>query len=160
MFKMFAVGNAAAFVKQNEWLLCQTVFAGYLLLLSWMDVRKRKLNLAVLLSGFPMAVLGQICFGSMPGILQAAGGAVGLVFFVVSRMTREAFGYGDSILIAIMGIFVGFWNILSVLMGAFSMAALFSIIMLIRNHFTKKSSFPFVPFLTAAYIAGMITGGY
>lgn len=157
---MFAVENAVTFVKQNGWILCQTGFAGYLLFLSWMDIRRRKLNLVILLSGFPMVVLGQICFGGIPVILQAAGGAVGLVFLLVSKVTGEAFGYGDSILIAIMGIFVGFWNILSVLMGAFSLAALFSVVMLIRDHFTRKSSFPFVPFMTAAYITGIIIGGY
>ena len=67
---MFAVGNAAAFVKQNEWLLCQTVFAGYLLLLSWMDVRKRKLNLE----------WGPLSQSEIAPILNAVSG----VFFTVT----------------------------------------------------------------------------
>ena len=59
-----------------------------------------------------------------------------------------------------MGGFLGFWNILSLLVAAFSIAALFSIFMLVRKKFHKKSAFPFVPFLTAAYIGGMIIGAY
>ena len=90
----------------------------------------------------------------------AAGAGVGIVFLVVSRVTDESLGYGDSILILIMGGFLGFWNILSLLVAAFSMAALFSIFMLLRKKFHRKSAFPFVPFLTAAYIGGMIIGAY
>ena len=93
-------------------------------------------------------------------MILAAGGGVGLVFIIISRVSGESFGYGDSILITIMGIFVGFWDILGLLMGAFSMAAVFSAVMMIRRRFSRKTSFPFVPFLAAAYIGGMLIGAY
>ena len=91
---------------------------------------------------------------------MAAGAGTGIVFLIISKVTDESFGYGDSILILIMGGFLGFWNILTVLLTAFSMAALFSSFMLIRKKFHRKSAFPFVPFLTASYIGGMIVGMY
>ena len=85
---------------------------------------------------------------------------MGLGFLAVSKVSGEALGYGDSILITILGIFLGFWNILSVLMAAFLLAAVFSAVMLARRGFTRKSSFPFVPFLAAAYIGAVLTGGF
>ena len=111
-------------------------------------------------SGFIIVVAGFLCGRDIHVILLAAGAGVGIVFLVISRVTEESFGYGDSILIVIMGGFLGFWNILSLLVMAFSMSALFSIFMLIKKKFHRKSAFPFVPFLTAAYIGGIFIGIY
>ena len=148
------------FIMENRWTLCQLLFAVYMIVLMLMDIKWKKLSLAALMSGFIILTAGFLCGRNIHVMLLAAGAGVGIVFIVVSRVTEEAFGYGDSILILIMGGFIGFWNILSLLVAAFSMAALFSIFMLLRKKFHRKSAFPFVPFLTAAYIGGMIIGAY
>ena len=148
------------FIMENRWTLCQLLFAVYMIVLMLMDIKWKKLSLAALMSGFIILTAGFLCGRNIHVMLLAAGAGVGIVFMVVSRVTEEAFGYGDSILILIMGGFIGFWNILSLLVAAFSMAALFSIFMLLRKKFHRKSAFTFVPFLTAAYIGGMIIGAY
>lgn len=148
------------FIMENRWTLCQLLFAVYMIILMLMDIKWKKLSLAALMSGFILLAAGFLCGRNIHVMLLAAGAGVGIVFMVVSRVTEEAFGYGDSILILIMGGFLGFWNILFLLVTAFSMAALFSIFMLLRKKFHRKSAFPFVPFLTAAYIGGMIIGAY
>lgn len=148
------------FIMENRWTLCQLLFAVYMIVLMIMDIKWKKLSLAALMSGFILLAAGFLCGRNIHVMLLAAGAGVGIVFMVVSRVTEEAFGYGDSILILIMGGFLGFWNILFLLVAAFSMAALFSIFMLLRKKFHRKSAFPFVPFLTAAYIGGMIIGAY
>ena len=164
MFQVFGTqrmtGMDTGFMMENRWILCQLLFAVYMIVLMIMDIKWKKLSLAVLISGFILLPAGFLCGRSIHIILLAAGAGVGIIFLIVSRVTEEAFGYGDSILIMIMGGFLGFWNILSLLVAAFSMAALFSIFMLIRKKFHRKSAFPFVPFLTAAYIGGIIIGAY
>lgn len=171
MMKIYAAGinnaeiniteiNMAEMFSDYKWLICQTVFAGYMIVLAVMDIRWKKLSLMILLSGTVPLAAGFLCDREIHIILLAAGAAVGVIFLIISRVTEDSFGYGDSILIMIMGGFLGFWNILSLLTAAFSMAALFSIFMLIRKRFHRKSSFPFVPFLTAAYIGGMFFGIY
>ena len=164
MFQVFGTqlmtGSVTAFIMDNRWTMCQLLFAVYMSILAIMDIKWKKLSLAALMSGFIILTAGFLCGRNIHVMLLAAGAGVGIVFIVVSRVTEEAFGYGDSILILIMGGFIGFWNILSLLVTAFSMAALFSIFMLLRKKFHRKSAFPFVPFLTAAYIGGMIIGAY
>lgn len=166
MFQMFgAVSmeetiNIAAVFSYHKWLICQTVFAGYMIVLAVMDIRWRKLSFMVLLSGTIPLAAGFLCDREIHIVLLAAGAATGVIFLIISRVTEDSFGYGDSILIMIMGGFLGFWNILALLTAAFSMAAVFSVFMLIRKKFHRKSSFPFVPFLTAAYIGGMFFGVY
>lgn len=157
---MFRIGITVGFIEDNRWILCQVLFAGYMGILAVMDIRKRRLSLLFLLCGMLFIIIQSFCGREIsPGVL-ASGGAVGMIFLLISRITGEALGYGDSILILIMGIFLGFWEILYLLMGAFSMAAFFSAAMLVKTRFNRKCSFPFVPFLTAAYIGGMLLGGY
>lgn len=157
---MFQLESAAKIISDNGWILCQAGFAVYLMILTIMDMKWKKLHFLFLLSGGCISGAGYFLGREIPFLLLAAGGAVGILFLLISRMTGESLGYGDSILILIMGTFIGFWNLLYLLMTAFFAAAFFSIVMMIRNRFNRKSSFPFVPFLTAAYIGGMIIAGY
>lgn len=147
-------------ITENAGIFFKILFAVYILILAVMDIRTRRLHLGILLSGFPLAVVGRIAVGNIPAALVIAGGASGALFVIVSRVTEEAFGYGDSILITITGIFLGIWDLLSMLVTAFFLAAVFSGIMLSRKQYTRKSSFPFVPFLAIAYLGGALIGGY
>ena len=157
---MRTIENAADIIIKNRWFICQCIFLVYIAALAVMDFKYRKLPLKTLLSGLFIAAAGCLCGREISPVLLATGGCMGIVFLLISRVSGESFGYGDSILILIMGIFLGFWEILYLLMGAFSMAAFFSAAMLVKTRFNRKSSFPFVPFLTAAYIGGMLLGGY
>lgn len=157
---MFGLKETVKLITENSWMSVQMLFTGYLLVLSVMDIRWKKLHLLFLMSGLLLVAAGFFTDREIPFLLLTAGAGVGILFFIISRITRESFGYGDSILILIMGAFLGFWNILSLLLLAFSMAAIFSVILLTGKKFSRKSSFPFVPFLTAAYMGGMFFGYY
>ena len=143
MFQMFGIDELKALFTDYSWILCQVLFAGYMTVLAIMDIKWKQISLALLLSGLIFVAAGLFCSRNISIFLPAAGAAVGIVFIIISRVTEESFGYGDSILILIMGGFLGF-----------------SVFMLIRKKFHRKSTFPFVPFLTAAYIGGMFVGMY
>ena len=100
---MFSIKNAAEFAVANRWFLCRIVFALYLVILTVMDLKRRKLKLSVLLAGGIFIPAGVFCSSGVSPVYLAAGGAVGAVFLGISKITEESFGYGDSILILIMG---------------------------------------------------------
>lgn len=157
---MRTIENAADIIIKNRWFICQCIFLVYIAALAVMDFKHRKLPLKTLLSGLFIAAAGCLCGREISPVLLATGGCMGIVFLLISRVSGESFGYGDSILILIIGIFLGFWNLMYLLLGAFSMAAVFSAVMMIKHRFNRKSSFPFVPFLAAAYLGGMFIGTY
>lgn len=157
---MRTIENAADMIIKNRWFICQCIFLVYIAALAVMDFKYRKLPLKTLLSGLFIAAAGCLCGREISPVLLATGGCMGIVFLLISRVSGESFGYGDSILILIIGIFLGFWNLMYLLLGAFSMAAVFSAVMMIKHRFNRKSSFPFVPFLAAAYLGGMFIGTY
>ena len=157
---MRTIENAADIIIKNRWFICQCIFLVYIAALAVMDFKYRKLPLKTLLSGLFIVAAGCLCGREISPVLLATGGCMGIVFLLISRVSGESFGYGDSILILIIGIFLGFWNLMYLLLGAFSMAAVFSAVMMIKHRFNRKSSFPFVPFLAAAYLGGMFIGTY
>lgn len=157
---MRTIENAADIIIKNRWFICQCIFLVYIAALAVVDFKYRKLPLKTLLSGLFIAAAGCLCGREISPVLLATGGCMGIVFLLISRVSGESFGYGDSILILIIGIFLGFWNLMYLLLGAFSMAAVFSAVMMIKHRFNRKSSFPFVPFLAAAYLGGMFIGTY
>lgn len=132
----------------------------YLFLLSLIDIKKRKIPIWGLIIGVAMSVLFQCITRDKDFILIVSGAMTGIIFIVVSRVTNEKFGYGDSILILALGIFLGFWNILYLLFIAFLLAAVYSIFLLSVYHRGKKESFPFVPFLAMGYVGGMMLGNF
>ena len=146
MFQMFGIDELKALFTDYSWILCQVLFAGYMTVLAIMDIKWKQISLALLLSGLIFVAAGLFCSRNISIFLPAAGAAVGIVFIIISRVTEESFGYGDSILILIMGGFLGLWNILSLLITAFSMAALFSAFYADKKKVSQKIDISFRAF--------------
>ena len=146
--------------RENLWMFFQAVIAVYLLVLSVIDIRWKKVSVRSLLILLAIAVLCQVLCSKGELRMMVAGGLCGGVFLFLSWFTQESFGYGDSILILILGILSGGWNLLWILFAAFLIASVYGGIMIARKKYTRKNSFPFIPFLTVAYLGGMIGGVY
>jgi len=75
----------------------------------------------------------------------------GLVVIFFSWMTKEIIGYGDGIVLLVMGFYLSLSQVLSVGMFAVFIAGIVALILL--TVFQKRGSYriPFIPFLTLAY---------
>lgn len=88
---------------------------------------------------------------------RLSGGLLGAAFFLVSKFTKEAIGYGDSWLILLLGVHLGIFKVLQLLFAASLMAAVFAVFYLWKRKWKRSATLPFVPFLAIAYI-GVIFG--
>ncbi|MBQ2900481.1 MAG: prepilin peptidase [Agathobacter sp.] len=75
----------------------------------------------------------------------------GLVVIFFSWMTKEIIGFGDGIVLLVMGFYLSLSQVLSVGMFAVFIAGIVALILL--TVFQKGGSYriPFIPFLTLAY---------
>ena len=82
------------------------------------------------------------CYGEMDfaGILFSL--VPGVVLLIIAFATKQEIGYGDGLMA------LGFEKTCVVLCISMTMASLFSILLLIVKR-DKRSTFPFIPFLTA-----------
>lgn len=141
------------------WTLSQIVCLMFLIGMSVVDIRCHKVSVNVLIAGTVCAVLYQIFQMCSAGteMLQIAGGAgIGLIFLLVSKVTREGIGYGDSWGILSLGIYLGFMKLIEVLAGALFLLVIISIVMLSVKRMSRKFTLAFYPFLTAGYVMGVM----
>ncbi len=82
----------------------------------------------------------------------------GAALLLLSKVTREALGMGDGLLMLVLGSFLGLGEALDVLLLALFFAALWAGILLFVRKKHKDYEFPFVPFLLAGYLGRWILG--
>ena len=139
------------------WTLSQIVCMGMLVGLSAMDIQARSIPAKCLCCLNIMVVLYQLYTQELDLILIAGGCFVGMLFFIISRFTGESIGYADCWLVLILGIYLGIWGTLEVLMNALFLLAIASIILLIKRKMSRKCTIPFIPFLAAGYLLSRLT---
>lgn len=141
------------------WEISQIFCVSFLLWTAVLDFRSRKLPVCMLAFLNLLAVVWQFyqLFGQKGDIRMLLGGiGVGAVFLLISRMTGEGVGYGDSWMILILGIYLGLWKLLEVLAGTCLLLAIASIICLTVRKMSRRCTLPFVPFLAAGYLLSVV----
>ena len=115
------------------------------------DIKNKAISMKILI---PAGVISLVC-----GICQLYYGTTiyseicslipGGIVLALAYLTKEQIGYGDGLVILALGPVFGLINVIIGLCAAFVISALFSMALLISKKAGKKSSLPFLPFLTA-----------
>ena len=120
------------------------------------DARKKTMPAALLII-FSIAVVGFALFDNAVSTRFRVGGFfMGILFLLISKCSKEAIGYGDSWLILLLGIYLGYLRVLGVLFGASVLAGVVSVFFLWKRGWKKKATLPFVPFLSISYLGAMM----
>ena len=120
------------------------------------DIKHQEISIEYLITGTCVAVLYQAFFSRMPWYMWIAGMSCGIGFFILSKWSEEGIGYGDSWMIMNLGIFLGIWRLMVVLMGAFFAASITAGVGLISGKCTRKTRLSFFPFLVVGYVGMML----
>lgn len=82
------------------------------------------------------------------------------VFALVSVITKQALGFGDAKLFAVVGLTLGSFGTYSVMFTSVLVSALISIFLLIFKKRGRKDSIPFGPCIFIGYILTLLLGSY
>lgn len=139
----------------------QAVVSGLLLAVcTYTDLKCRSIYRRVVLAAFIFSMLGygiQWISGQDIALAAAAAGLLpGAICFLISLVTREALGYGDSMVIAVCGISLGLESVVGILMTALFLASVWAIGLCIFRKAGRHQEFPFLPFLSMGYVIQMI----
>ncbi len=119
------------------------------------DCKKKTIPLSLLLL-MSAVVFVSACFCKHTSVeLRIAGGIIGGAFFLISKCTGQAIGYGDSWLIMLFGIHLGSLQVVKLLFFASMLAGAISIFYLWKCGWKRGNTIPFVPILSLAYIGVM-----
>jgi len=132
--------------------LADGVIMGYLGICAYSDWKSKEISTLTMILFSVSTIILTIAFGEGKVGLIVGGGILGLLFFVISMLTKEAIGYGDSWVILLLGLYLGGIKLLWLLFFASFGAGLFSLFYLWKRHWRKHNTLPFVPFLFIAYV--------
>lgn len=96
--------------------------------------------------------------GTDEWLTHVVGCGVGGVFLLVSRWSNEKLGYGDSVVLAILGMYLGIWEFMEVGIWAFVLCFVYMCVGILRHRIQVESGVPFIPFLALAYIVVHMVG--
>lgn len=130
---------------------------------AYMDLRSRCIKRWILFLYFWAAIAGHIVLIALDGgcrgfedgksLLLAefaeilTGMIPGMLCVFLSLVTRQALGYGDSLLILICGASLGLTQCMQVIMIAFAGAGIWAVLQILFRKADGGKEFPFVPFL-------------
>ena len=127
--------------------LCVLSFLG---INSYFDIRKGEISLRVAAAYMILGVFYLFLHRQrMP--LFLAGVLPGLLLLCIGKVSGGALGLGDGLIVLVAGLYMGIWKTLEFITVAVLLAAVWAGILMFGKKRGGKASFPFVPFLLAAY---------
>ena len=84
------------------------------------------------------------------------GAVVGLVMMIIGKVTGEAIGIGDGMMLVVSGIFLGFWGNMCLLMTALLLVGCVALFLIVIGKKGKDYRLPFLPFLLVAYLLQLL----
>lgn len=137
----------------SNYFIVLTYIAYVLILISATDIINKEVPLDLISIS---VIIGVIMFFLNPNISvrEAIIGFLGLggVLIMLSRLTRGAFGMGDSLVISVLGLFFGWQMCLIILLYSFVISGLVGLVLMIFKYANRKSTLPFVPFVLIAFL--------
>ena len=94
-----------------------------------------------------LSVLYHILFAPEMLTQMAAGAVMGMVFILISRVSKGALGMGDSAVITALGVWCGVRDGFPLVLFAFILSGIFGGIWMLIRKKNRRDSLPFVPFL-------------
>ena len=141
-----------------------------ILFLGWnayTDLKKRQISLlSVLLTGI-LGIAILIPAQTRQWILSDGesiksllfGIAVGGGLYLLSLATDGAIGRGDALVFTLMGLYLGLYRLLFLLMGSFLLCGFTGSVLLLLKKAGRKSKLPLIPFVLMAYLILLLWEG-
>lgn len=138
--------------------IAETILCIILFWESYIDIKKKQVWIWLPLLA---AVVGILCIiiekrVSIKELIICLG--ITAVFWVISKVSKEALGMGDVWIIGSILIVMGVMNGVGILFLSFLLAAVYGGILLVVKKKGKHITFPFVPFLFLGTMGGVWMG--
>ncbi|MBQ7506057.1 MAG: prepilin peptidase [Lachnospiraceae bacterium] len=134
-------------------LLIRLVLVLFLLyIMSVEDVRERALSVIRILpfgaAGLILSILS--AERDIAGILS--GTAIGAVLIAISAVTQGKIGMGDGLVVAAVGMTLGFSLTFSLVFFSFLAGSIYALFLLVVKRKSRDTEYPYMPFLFVTYV--------
>ena len=123
------------------------------------DYRRKTVPVWMLLSLFFMGFVLKILEGNVLRIELILSVSIGIAMVLVSKITKEMIGYGDSLLILVSGLFLNINEIAVEFLIATTLSGIVALILILVFKKGRKYELSFIPFVFVAYLIMMCLKG-
>lgn len=122
------------------------------------DIERKKIPVYMLIVLAAAGIISNFTVGEFDIEKRIIAMLPGMILLIVSMITKQQIGYGDGMIILIMGLYIDIDDILSIVLSSFLLSSIAAIILM--TVFKKKKNFEmaFSPFLLIGY--GLVKGVY
>ena len=122
------------------------------------DIKRKKIPVYMLIVLAAAGIISNFTVGEFDIEKRIIAILPGMILLIVSMITKQQIGYGDGMIILIMGLYIDIDDILSIVLSSFLLSSIAAIILM--TVFKKKKNFEmaFSPFLLIGY--GLVKGVY
>ena len=103
------------------------------------------------------AIMLHTIFRDISGKSLIEGAIIGGIFLIISVVTREKIGYGDSLVFLAIGLIIGGEKCFVIILWSFLLCSIFSLAAIILKKTTFKSTVAFMPFVLAGALVTFIS---
>ncbi len=135
-------------------IIIQVIWGIFLLIGGVYDWKKRYISHYLLIIGCIVAFIS-ICV-VQEGKAHIMGVLIGSIFIIISKLTDQALGYGDSIICVLIGIGLGANVLIECCTIGFFICSIICLIGVRLKKISRKSEVPFLPFLFCGYIMRLV----
>lgn len=126
---------------------------GFLSVNAFSDVVKQQ----ILLWTIPICVIpGYWLLADQLSLVAVVALLPGCLLLVIGKFTQEAIGYGDGLIVLILGIYLGIWETCEVVLLALFLSAVWGGILMMGKKKGLQQEFPWVPWLLIAYVGKLV----
>lgn len=130
---------------------------GYLVLETRRDIKEREISVISSFIWGIMALVQRVCMGIyQPGrrllIILITAVLPGLMLFLLAKVTEEAIGYGDAMMMLICGLHLGGKQATVIFLTGLLLMFPVSLFFLVTGRRSKEYELPFAPFLLAGFL--------
>jgi leader peptidase (prepilin peptidase)/N-methyltransferase len=136
----------------------QLAMMGMLTLCSAQDMRKKQIQLNLVLAFGILGILFHMLWRTQSIGSLLSGMAVGLVLLILALLSDGRIGEGDGVLLIVTGIYLGLEGNLELLFSGLLLCGLWALALLVFRKKKRQDTIPFVPFLLAAYVGMLVCG--
>lgn len=131
--------------SQAVWLL------GWLAIWALEDIRKRSVSLKQILLVLILGVFWQLWREEFLTWVTVGGLVSGGLFWIFARLSA-GLGEGDALIIVCLGLYMGMWESLAVVLAALFLSSAAALYLLLAKKKPSRTAIPFLPYLAAGFL--------
>lgn len=120
------------------------------------DIRRRSVRIVPLILAAIAGLVLHLYFGRISVWSLLGGLGIGAGMYVVSVASKERVGKGDALLLAVTGIFLGFWDNLLLLWLASFLAMAAGVVAVLVFRKNRHYELPFIPFVFVGFLVFLL----